>query len=254
MSIVAVVSMKGGVGKTSTTANLAAAIALRLGEGRVCAVDLDPQDGLQWYFGRRSAEHTGVCSQTLQGANWRDSAFLNPFGVRCMPYGVVSEAEREAFENLLSKDPRRLQRELERAGLYDDQLVLLDMPPGPSIYLNQGFACADLVVIVLLADAGSYATIMAMEAWIDEITPKRPDLASLYLLNQVDQAATLNHDITEILRQRLGERLLPISIHRDEAVSEALAFLKPVVFYDQGCQAADDFHRLAEYLLGPMAS
>lgn len=253
MSIVAVVSMKGGVGKTSTTANLAAAIALRLGEGRVCTVDLDPQNGLQWYFGRRKAEHAGICSETLQGANWRVSAFSSPYGVRCLPYGAASEEEREAFERLLSEEPTKLQRELERAGLGEDQIVLLDLPPGPSVYLNQGFACADLVLIVLLADAGSYATIMAMEAWLDEIAPERPDLASLYLLNQVDQAAPLNHDIAEILRQRLGARLLPISIHRDEAVGEALAFLQPVVFYDPGCQATDDFRRLAEYLLGPMA-
>lgn len=253
MSIVAVVSMKGGVGKTSTTANLATAIASRLGEGRVSSIDLDPQNGLQWHFGHRSSERAGICSQTLQGANWRDSAFSNPFGVRCMPYGAVSEDEREAFERLLAKDPHRLQRELERAGLDEDKVVLLDMPPGPSVYLDQGFACADLVLIVLLADAGSYATIMAMETWIDEMSPKRPDLACLYLLNQVDQVAPLNHDLAEILRQRLGERLLPISIHRDEAVGEALAFLKPVLYYDPQSQATDDFRRLAEHLLGPIA-
>lgn len=252
MSIVAVVSMKGGVGKTSTTANLATAIAAQLGEGRVCAVDLDPQNGLQWYFGRRSFGRAGLCEQTLQGANWRDSAFSSPYGVWCMPFGVVSEDQREAFENLLAEDPHRLSRELERAGLDEGQVVLLDMPPGPSVYLNQAFACADLVLIVLLADAGSYATIMTMEAWIDAMASERPDLVSLYLLNQVDQAVPLNFDLAEILRQRLGERLLPISIHRDEAVSEALAFLKPVLFYDPASQATDDFRRLAEHLLGPI--
>jgi cellulose synthase operon protein YhjQ len=253
MSVVAVVSMKGGVGKTSTTANLAAAMALKLGENRVLALDLDPQNALQWHFGSDASRREGVCSQSLQRGDWREVAFTNPFGVICLPYGVVSEQEREAFESLLAAEPAWLEGELERAGLSDDHVVLIDMPPGPSVYLNQGFACADLVLIVLLADAGSYSTIVAMEAWIDEISLQRPGLQSLYLLNQVDEAAPLNRDMGEILRQRLGQRLLPIWIHQDEAVSEALAFLQPVLSYDPGCQATDDFHRLAAGLLEPFA-
>lgn len=46
MSIVGIVSMKGGVGKTSITANLAAAMRTRLGPDRVAVLDLDPQDAL----------------------------------------------------------------------------------------------------------------------------------------------------------------------------------------------------------------
>ncbi len=253
MSVVAVVSMKGGVGKTSTTANLAAAMALNLGEGRVFALDLDPQNALQWHFGSSKSQHEGICSQSLARADWRDIALASRFGVTCLPYGAASESEREAFENLLATQPDWLERELHRFGVGDDHVTLIDMPPGPSVYLNQGFACADLVLIVLLADAGSYATIVAMESWIDEIVLQRPDLHSVYLLNQVDESVPLSRDMREILQQRLGQRLLPIGIHRDEAVSEALAFLKPVLFYDPGCQATDDFQRLASWFLEPVS-
>jgi cellulose biosynthesis protein BcsQ len=53
-----------------------------------------------------------------------------------------------------------------------------------------------------------------------------------------------------VLQQRLGKRLLPVGIHRDEAVCEALAFLQPVLSYDPRCQATHDFQRLAAYLTG----
>lgn len=253
MSVIAVVSMKGGVGKTSVTANLAAAMAARLGEGQVAALDLDPQNALHLHLGFDAFQREGVCRQSLQHRYWRDVAFTSPFGVSCLPYGSVSESEREAFENLLASEPDWVQRQLAHAGLGDDHVVLIDVPPGPSVYLNQGFACADLVLVVLLADAGSYSTIIAMESWINEAALQRPGLESVYLLNQVDEEAPLSRDLGEVLRRRLGPRLLPIGIHRDEAVSEALAFLQPVLFYDPRCQASDDFQRLAACLLEPTA-
>ncbi len=146
--------------------------------------------------------------------------------------------------------------QLARAGFGAGDLVLIDTPPGPSVYLKQAFACADLVVIVLLADAGSYATIPAMESWIADMVMRRPDsaraLPSVYLLNQMDEAGPLARDIGEVLRQRLGQRLAPIGIHRDEAVSEALAFQQPVLRYDPHCQATHDIQRLASWMRGAL--
>ncbi len=249
MILIAVVSMKGGVGKTSTTANLAAAFAAQLGDGRVAVLDLDPQNSLHLHFGLGTGLKEGVCRQSLTAANWSGVSFPSKFGVTCMPYGEASEPEREAFELLLSEQPQWVWEQLKRSGFEDDHVVLIDTPPGPSVYLHQAFACADVAVIVLLADAGSYATIPAMEAWIDEISAQRPSLVSVYVLNQIDSTVSLNRDVSEVLRQHLGERLARIGIHRDEAVSEALAFQQPVLSYDPHSQATQDVKRLAGWLM-----
>lgn len=251
MSVVVVASMKGGVGKTSVTANLAVAMAAELGAGCVSTVDLDPQNALHLHFGIDTLERHSICKQALRRRSWHSVMVDSPFGVTCLPYGVVSEPEREAFEDILAAEPDWLQRQLRQTGLGADDLVLIDLPPGPSVYLNQGFACADLLLTVLLPDAGSYSTISAMESWIDQTTAQRPDLQSLYLMNQLDESVRLNRDMGEVLQQRLGKRLAPVGIHRDEAVSEALAFLQPVLYYDPGCQATQDFQRLAAHLLEP---
>lgn len=249
MSAIGVVSMKGGVGKTSITANLATAMAKKLGPERVCVVDLDPQNALHWHFGLNETQTNGVCEESLQGNNWRNVTFASEYGVACLPYGAANEPDRETFESLLSDEPDWVGQQLQKAGLGNDAVVLIDTPPGPSVYLKQVFACADLILIVLLADAGSYATIPAMESWIDDMSTLYPQLPSVYILNQVDRSETLSRDATELLQQHLGTRLAPIQIHRDEALGEALAFQKPVLVYDPHGQASHDLARLAAWVI-----
>lgn len=249
MSVIGVVSMKGGVGKTSITANLATAVASKIGRGRVSVIDLDPQNGLQWHFGLNGAQTSGVCDQSLRGDNWRSATSVTEFGVACLPYGEAAEPDREAFETLLQEAPDWVGSQIEHAKLGDDAVVIIDTPPGPSVYLKQVFACADLILIVVLADAGSYATIPAMESWLDDLSAMHPHLKSVYVLNQVDRTEPLNRDVAELLQQHLGARLAPIRIHRDEAVGEALAFQQPVLVYDPHGQASHDVARLAAWVI-----
>ena len=252
MSVIGVVSMKGGVGKTSTTANLATAIASKLGPGRVSAIDLDPQNALHWHFGLESSDSAGVYKQSLLGGDWSEAMLASEFGVSCLPYGDASEPDRVAFEALLAKNPDFIGTCLTQAGLDNDAVVLIDTPPGPTVYLKQVFACADLVLVVLLADAASYVTIPAMESWLDDPLLVPPPRGCLYVLNQVDSREPLNRDVAEVLHQKLGDHLIPIRVHYDEAVSEALAFQQPVLVYDPHGQASHDLARLATWAINAL--
>lgn len=249
MSVIGIVSMKGGVGKTTVTANLATAMSTKLGPGRVTVIDLDPQNSLHWHFGLEDSQTEGVCRQSLRGGDWGGVAVTTEFDVVCLPYGAAGEPDREAFETLLADKPNWIGEQIKRAGLDNDSVVLIDTPPGSSVYLKQVFACADLVLIVLLADAGSYATIPAMESWLDEMSVLYPQLRSAYVLNQVDRSDSFNRDVADLLQQHLGGRLTPIGIHCDEAVSEALAFQQPVLAYDPHGQASHDLARLAAWMI-----
>lgn len=252
MSIIGIISMKGGVGKTSTTANMAYAMSTQLSPGQITVIDLDTQNGLHWHFGLDCDNQSGVCEQSLKGANWGKADLPSAFSVNCIPYGAVEESEREAFELLLANEPNWVGEQIARAGLDRKGFVLIDTPPGPSVYLKQVFACADLVLIVVLADAGSYATIPAMESWLAEMKSTHTNTHSVYVINQVDRNESLNRDVAELLQQHLGDRLAPAGIHRDEAVGEALATQQPVLVYDPHGQASHDFVQLAAWVISAL--
>ena len=244
--------MKGGVGKTTTTANLAFAIA-SLGRP-VLVVDLDPQNSLFLHFGLDGSNADGMARAALDGRRWQAPALATDSGVLCLPYGHLRGEESARFERMLGENPGALVGALREACANEPEaIVLIDTPPGPSPYLKAAFECADLAVLVLLADGGSYATIPAMEAWVEEWQAQRPDLEAAYLLNQTDATAPLARDVSEVLRDRLADRLLPVGIHRDEAIGEALAVQQSVLDYDPHCQAALDFRRLANMLLRHLA-
>lgn len=249
MSVIGIVSMKGGAGKTSIAANLGMALATELGPNKVSVLDLDPQNALRWHFGFDEVTTKGVCQQSLQGKDWRNIALASETGVICLPYGAVDETDRIAFETLLQAEPSWVGTRLASADLDHDAVVLIDTPPGSSVYLKQVFACADLVLIVLLPDAGSYATTPAMESWIDGMAAKRPEVGSHYILNQLNAGDPLIHDVADLLRLHLGARLCPVGIHRDEAVGEALAFQQTVLLYDPHGQASRDLKQLAVWLI-----
>jgi cellulose synthase operon protein YhjQ len=249
MSVIGVVSMKGGVGKTSVTVNLASALATKLGRNRVSVVDLDPQNALYLHLGINNPQKEGVCEQSLRGGDWREVAFSSEFNVVCMPYGTPSELDRKAFEALLVENPDWVGAHIKQTGFSNDAVVLIDTPPGASVYLKQVFACADVILVVLLADAGSYATIPAMEVWLEDMLALYPQLHNVYVLNQIDRSEPLNRDVADKLHLDMGSRMAPIGIHSDEAVSEALAFLQPVLAYDPHGQASHDHARLASWLI-----
>lgn len=253
MSIVAVVSMKGGVGKTTTTANLAAAMAAVLGAQRVSVVDLDPQNALHLHLGVSDAMSPGVCRQSLFAGSWREAMIDSEHGVRCLPYGLVSEQERLDFEQLLLDQPQWIGEQIREAGLDADAVVLLDTPPGPSVYLKQALACADIALVVVLPDAASYATLPFMEAWLAEFAAQRPQLRGLYVINQVDRSELLNRDANDLLQQQLQGRMAAVAIHADEAVREALAFQEPVLAYAPHGQASHDLSNLANALIDALS-
>jgi cellulose synthase operon protein YhjQ len=242
--------MKGGVGKTTIAVNLATSLAQRLGKGRVSMIDFDPQNAAHWHFGSLDASSPGLCQLALKGQLEGNTVATNQdLGLDCYPFGRASEPERIAFETALGSQADWLKQFTQAMGGPTDSIVIVDTPPGPSVYLNQAVAAADLVIVVLLADAASYATVPSMESLFDEMLPVNQNLKSVYVLNQSDPTDLLNTDIATTLRNHLGARVAPVLISADEAVKEALAVQQSVLVYDPHGQASQDVASLARWAL-----
>ncbi len=239
MKVIAIVSAKGGVGKTTVTATLST--ALRYRGHTVVTCDLDPQNALRLHLGLGPHGIEGISRATLAGQPWREVCHQTPSGVVIMPYGGVNEDDRRGFENHLDANPGWLKDQLNSLPLGDDALVLLDTPPGPSVYMRQALTAANVVVVVTLPDAASYATLPIMHALVRSYCQPRSDFAGVaYVINQVDNSRQLAKDVVHVMHAEFGERVIGM-VHQDPAVSESLAYDQSVLDYDKQCQATRDF-------------
>lgn len=252
MNVLAIVSAKGGVGKTTLSANLGAALAANR---RVVCVDLDPQNALRLHLGVAMDELDGVARCTLEGRRWDSAIFQSPGSPEVLPFGTINETDRDAFEVHLAEHPDWLAQGLQSLRLKASDYLVIDTPPGASLYLQQALRVATFALVVLHADAASYATVPAMEGLIQRYCRERDDfLGSAYVLNCVNSDKVLSRDIVELLRSNLSERMVPMVIHQDEAVRESLACDRLVAEYDPHCEATFDIASCAQWVSDKMSS
>lgn len=250
MKIISIVSAKGGVGKTTLSANLG--IALARNGVPVLVIDLDPQDALRLHFSGSSPTAQGLAQAALARLSWQDALLSTNSACRLLPYGKVKESDRIAFEQLLRDQPWLLQDSLARLDMPAKTVVILDTPPGPSVYLSQALAASHTVVIALLSDAASYATLPLMHSLLQQYCLNRPGFDNYaYLVNQVDNSRQLNSDVEHLMRMQFGARALPL-VHQDQAIPEAMACNQFVGDYDPLSRAADDINAVCVQLLNRM--
>lgn len=248
MKIIAVVSAKGGVGKTTLCANLASLYAQQ--GRRTIVLDLDPQNALRLHFGISLDVIDGISRATLSSERWLTTLIDGAGGVGVLPYGALNEDDRSTFEEVVDDDRTWLRDGLDALHMGDDDILMIDTPPGPTIYLKAALRECDVALNVVLADAASYATIPMMDRLVATYAMPRPEFRGVgYVMNQVDQGRQLTKDVVRVLRDALGDRLYPGLIHLDQGVSEALAYDTTVNRYDPHCQATQDLHGCAQWLM-----
>ena len=248
MIVIAIVSAKGGVGKTTITANLGVGLAQR--GYPVTIIDLDPQNAMQWHLGGlETGEDNGISLLTATRSKLIDACYTSPFGVNFIPFGNAGEVQRQRFEGLLEEQEPWLRKKLQAARLATDTIVLLDTPPGPSVYLKQAIHAADFLLVVVLADAASYSTLPEMEDLIATYGQRsQADVPSAYIVNQGSQRQ-LAQDVLTLIADRLGERMVPYIVQESSQVEEALAFERPVLEYKPDNPASLSIQSIIDWLL-----
>lgn len=244
MQVIAFISGKGGVGKSTLAANIAVALGQR--HKKVLLIDLDPQNSQRLHLGLEPREIAGLVREGIATS----SIFDSPFGVQFIPFGRVDEPELEAFEARLKCHPDWVTDGI--AALTEEafDFVILDTPPGPNIFLKQALQAAHRALVVLLADAASFATVAKIQSIVNQYTPGRTDFMGLdFLINQMPVSSKLGHEVRRALIASHPDHVVPVSIHKDSRVAHALAFERPVLQYEPGCKASLDIQYVADWLL-----
>jgi cellulose biosynthesis protein BcsQ len=225
--VLAVFSLAGGVGKTSLVASVGRALSAR-GE-RVVLADTSLFGVLPFYFGAREIKPDVL--RTFSG------------GPGDTPINLLTlDGERAAA------DPELLKREVARAA-QDANRVLIDVATGSAAMLRQALRLSPTVLVPVVPDMASAVSLQSLETFFknQEGLSGHP-LRAWYVLNQFDPSMPLQLDVREVLRQQLGERLLPFAIHRSTAVSEALAEGMTVIDYAPNSPAAEDIMNLVTWI------
>lgn len=252
LTVVAVVSAKGGVGKTTLTANLAVALAQA---GRsVVVVDLDPQNALRHHFKPASGSFPADVGVTHSEPDANACSMQSESGVVVLPYGEVDEEQRLRFEQVLGETPDWLEQQLLSLRLTENTVILLDTPPGPSIYLRQALSVANEAIVVSLADAASYTALPQIDRLISTYTAGRDAFAGTsYVVNQVDDSRQLSRQIAQIMYELLGPRMLGMVRH-DPAIGDALAYNRNVLEYEPLGRGSADILECSKTLVARMTN
>jgi chromosome partitioning protein len=247
--ILAVTNQKGGVGKTTTSVNLAASLT-ETGR-RVLLVDLDAQGNATMGSGidKHEVEKTGY--DLLMGhVNIHDVIIhAEAAGYDLLP----GNSDLTAAEvKLLEKDDR--ERRLRAALSYvqnDYDLIVIDCPPSLSMLTVNALAAAHSVLIPIQCE---YYALEGLSALLDTIEQVRasinPELNIEGLLRTMyDARNNLSNDVSAQLQEHFGEKLYRTIIPRNVRLAEAPSHGLPVLRYDKGSRGAISYLALAgEYL------
>ncbi|GIZ12460.1 cellulose biosynthesis protein BcsQ [Pseudomonas sp. NCCP-436] len=250
--VVAIVSAKGGVGKTTLSANLA--VALQQAGRTVVTLDLDPQNGLRHHF-KPAAEAAAQSGNGIALAeDWRDCAMPSDSGVLVLPYGEVDDVQQQSFEEHLAVNPEWLKQRLAALRLEEGSVILVDTPPGSSVYLRQLLSFANAALVVSMADAASYTALPQIDRLIKTYAGNRKGfVGTSYLINQVDSSRALSRDIARVLHELLGSQILGV-VHHDPAIGDALAYNRNVLEYDPQGRGTGDILENANALIARLVN
>jgi chromosome partitioning protein len=246
--ILAVANQKGGVGKTTTSVNLAAELA-QSGK-RVLLVDLDPQGNATMGSGvdKRKAMRTvyHVLLGLGEAANIRVRA---EGGFDLIPANrELAGAEVELVE--LPNREGRLRAALESlAGDYD--FILIDCPPSLSLLTVNAFAAAEQVLIPMQCEYYALEGLSDLVGTIKRVRGNlNPKLEIAGLLRTMfDPRNTLAHQVSQQLEQHFGDKVYRTLVPRNVRLAEAPSYGAPAVLWDRSSKGAQAYVALAAEIL-----
>ena len=244
--VIAIANQKGGVGKTTTVVNLAAALSAR--KRAVLVVDLDPQahatlglglektPGISMYpvlLGEKSI------ADVIQPTKWNN---LNV---------IPSEVDLAGAELEFSMRDDRLEMvrnalaPVKDSGTFD--YIILDCPPSLGIVMTSSLVASDGVLIPIQAEFLAMDGLALITGSIDRIrTSANPNLElNGIVFTMVNSQAKLTQDVIEEVRNHFGEKTYETIIPRNVRVSEAPSMGTPVVFLDPRSKGAEAYKAFA---------
>ena len=251
--VLAVVNQKGGVGKTTTTINLGAALAL---EGHnILLIDCDPQANTTGGLGfrRQKDDEPQRLSiyDVLLGSTTLDEA-MQLTSIPTLSLVPGSKNLVGASIELVSADRREFRLRDAIADLTEKfSFILLDCPPSLDLLTLNALVAAQGLLVPLQAEYFALEGVSELITTLDRVAQAfNPELGlEGVLLTMYDDRTNLSQQVTENLKEFFGEKLFTTTIPRNIRVAEAPSHGLPVATYDPRSKGAEAYRELAKEVL-----
>ncbi len=246
MRIISVINQKGGVGKTTTTANLAHALALA--GNKVTVIDLDPQSHLASSLGINGREYAGMDEVLLAEAPIAGLMIKVRENLHLVPAG----ADLGQIEHLAdggSKKGARLKQAL-TGNLLDQDYILIDCPPASGLLAVNALLASNEVLIPVTGDYLSLEGLSFLMATIKNFEQKLGQkLKERIVLTRYHSRRRLPKEILAKILEYFPDKIFATHIREAAALAECPGMGKTIFEYRSTNNGAIDYKALAEDLI-----
>jgi chromosome partitioning protein len=247
--VITIANQKGGVGKTTSTVNLAVALAMH--GLRVLVIDLDPQGNASTGLGVEHASGTASIYEVLVDGMPIDEAAVpveQAPNLWCVPATIDLAGAEIELVSVVARE-HRLRRAIAAYG-NDVDYILVDCPPSLGLLTVNALVAGDEVLIPIQCE---YYALEGLGQLLNNIELIKSHLnggllVSTILLTMYDGRTKLADQVAQEVRSHFGELVLDVVIPRSVRVSEAPGYGQSVMTYDPGSRGALTYYEAAREL------
>lgn len=245
--IISIVNQKGGVGKTTTTINLGAALASK--NKKILIVDYDQQANATLGLGINREDILFDVSDFFTHVGLLKNAIIktNVKNLYLIPASIKLANIEESLYNLENKE-YLLKEKLDMIKK-DYDFILIDCPPSLSLIVDNALYASDSVIIPVECGFYSYEALTQMVNKIDKIRKLKPLEIEGILLTKLDNRNTLGYEIIDKVKFLFPEKTFATIITRSSHIQEAPMYGKSVIEFSYNSRGAKEYRSLAKEIM-----